>query len=113
VEECPRKIRDIINVFSYLTVEDHGEYAFDISTEVSDMLYAFLISHMALTNAANKQFNELKEAMITAEIHLLAKLGFNVHVQHPHGFMINYLQSLGLSDRADIAQTAWNYLNDR
>ena len=51
--------------------------------------------------------------MIAAEIHILAKLGFNVRVQHPHGFMINYLQSLGLADNKQLTQMAWNYLNDR
>ncbi|KAI9365495.1 cyclin-like protein [Zopfochytrium polystomum] len=90
-EETPRKMKDIINVFFFLT-EGHDK---DVGAEVpSNRLYA------------------LKEAMIAAELQILVKLGFNVQVQHPHGFMINYLQSLDLSDDKDFAQLAWNYLND-
>ncbi len=51
--------------------------------------------------------------MYFAEISILGLLGFNVQVQHPHGFMINYLKSLELEDNHDLAQRAWNYLNDR
>ncbi|KAI9352611.1 cyclin-like protein, partial [Obelidium mucronatum] len=44
-------------------------------------------------------FTEYKDAIIRCEIHILARLGFNVHVQHPHGFMI-------------LLSTCWNSLND-
>ncbi|KAI8839887.1 cyclin-like protein [Chytridium lagenaria] len=85
VEECPRKIRDIVNMV-----------------------------------------DECKEAMIGTELRILCLLGFNVHVQHPHGYMISYLKGLGylhsrsnvltpgssLNENKELSQTAWNYLND-
>ncbi|KAJ3179754.1 Cyclin-L1 [Gaertneriomyces sp. JEL0708] len=92
VEECPRRIRDIVNVFVWLLSQHKGEPP-------------------AVENF-NAMCNELKEGLINAELHILVKLGFNVHVQHPHGFMINYLQSLGLAGNDKLAQMAWNYMND-
>ncbi|KAJ3217658.1 Cyclin-L1 [Dinochytrium kinnereticum] len=68
VEECPRKIRDICNVYLTLT-------GGDISNE--------------------PMVEECKDAMITTEIRILCLLGFNVNVQHPHGYMISYLKGLG------------------
>lgn len=47
------------------------------------------------------------------ELHILTKLGFNVQVQQPHGFMINYLKCLNMEDDEEFAQKAWNYMNDR
>jgi hypothetical protein len=78
-------------------------------------MYVLLFFHdnSRKLNHVFKIFFEYRDALINAEIHILSKLGFNVHVQHPHGFMINYLQSLGLTDEKDFAQKSWNYLNDR
>jgi hypothetical protein len=45
-------------------------------------------------------------------MYLLRTLGFNVHVQHAHGVMVNYLQSLRLTSDTALSQRAWNYLND-
>ncbi|KAJ3078585.1 hypothetical protein HK102_004384 [Quaeritorhiza haematococci] len=94
IEECPRKIRDIINVFDYLISYYRG------------------IPYKPLEYSGQK-FYEYKDGMIAAEINILAKLGFNVHVQHAYGFMINYLKILNLADNREFAQKAWNYLNDR
>ncbi len=56
---------------------------------------------------------EQREGVLDAEIAILAKLAFNVHVEHPHGFLLNYLSSLGLSSKKEFCQKALNYLNDR
>lgn len=49
---------------------------------------------------------------IAAEMQILRKLGFIVHVQLPYNLMINYLRILDLEDNEVITKRAWNYLND-
>ncbi|CAG8722235.1 26490_t:CDS:2, partial [Racocetra persica] len=55
---------------------------------------------------------EMKEALTVAEMQILKKLGFNVHVQLPYGLMVNYLKVLELTEHETIPQKAWGYLND-
>ncbi|KAJ3299431.1 hypothetical protein HK104_008937 [Borealophlyctis nickersoniae] len=93
VEECPRNIRHIVNVFAALIDRMRG-----LSPRVSEY--------------AGEMFYEFKDGLIAGELHILTKLGFNVQVQHPHGFMINYVQSLGLADDKELSQLAWNFMND-
>jgi hypothetical protein len=50
--------------------------------------------------------------VIAAEMQILRRLGFNVHVQLPYNLMVNYLRILGLEDDERVAKRAWNYLND-
>ncbi|KAJ3053389.1 hypothetical protein HK097_004396 [Rhizophlyctis rosea] len=93
VEECPKQIRDIINVCAGLI--DHGR-----GLKIRPHDYAGDI------------FYEFKDGLIAGELQILTKLAFNVQVQHPHGFMINYLQALGLTSNEKLMQRAWNYMND-
>ncbi|KAL2914273.1 hypothetical protein HK105_206219 [Polyrhizophydium stewartii] len=93
LEECPRKPRDLINVFNFLCQLRRGH-----TPTILDVDFP--------------KYTAIKNDMMDGEMHLLAKLGFNVHVQHPHGFMINYLQSLDLTSNKELMQRAWNYLND-
>jgi len=57
-------------------------------------------------------FYELKDAIVVAEMQILKRLGFNVHVALPYGTLINYLRVLGLTDEGDACTRAWGYLND-
>lgn len=54
----------------------------------------------------------MKDALVIAELQILKKLGFNVHVQLPYGLMVNYLKVLELTEHDTIPQKAWGYLND-
>ncbi|OBZ85626.1 Cyclin-L1 [Choanephora cucurbitarum] len=54
----------------------------------------------------------MKDMAIAAEMQILRKLGFIVHVQLPYNLMINYLRILGLEEHRAITRRAWNYLND-
>ncbi|KAI9208543.1 cyclin-like protein [Polychytrium aggregatum] len=94
LEECPARIRDIIHTCHYLETAFRGQ------------------EHQPI-DPSSTEIPELNDALINAESQILVKLGFNVHVQHPHGFMINYLRSLGMADNREMAQQAWNYVNDR
>eukprot|EP00842_Homolaphlyctis_polyrhiza_P006881 jgi/Hompol1/782/HPOL_005412-RA len=93
LEECPRRNRDIINVFHYLIELHSGRAPKQLEYD-------------------GQRYTELRNSMIEGEMQVLAKLGFNVHVQHPHAFLINYLQALGLASNQELKQKAWNYLND-
>ncbi|KAI9034354.1 cyclin-like protein, partial [Hyaloraphidium curvatum] len=94
VEETPRRIRDIVLVFDHVIKRARGQ-----SLEPVEMFDA--------------AFFELRNGLVDGEMHLLRGLGFNVQVQHPHGIMVNYLQSLGLSSNRELCQKAWNCLNDQ
>ncbi|TPX39511.1 hypothetical protein SeMB42_g06348 [Synchytrium endobioticum] len=97
VEECPRRIAQMVLVFHHLvSTRAHGVPPANYKP----------VDHLSPT------WLDYKDGMIAAEINILAKLGFNVQVEHPYGYMINYLQSLGLSDDEEFSQIAWNFLND-
>ena len=57
-----------------------------------------------------KDYFEFRAGIIQAEISILAKLAFNVHVEHPHGYLFNYISSMNLGNK--FAQLALEYLND-
>ncbi|TPX35757.1 hypothetical protein SmJEL517_g02009 [Synchytrium microbalum] len=95
VEECPRRLNQIILAFHYSVSKAQG-----------------VVNYKTPENMFASVSLDMKEGMIMGEINILAKLGFNVRVEHPYGYMINYLQSLGLADDEEFSQMAWNYLND-
>lgn len=65
---------------------------------------------------------DVRDAVLTAEMQVLKRLGFHVHVELPYALMINYLQTMGMlyatiaskqaPNRVKCVQVAWNYLND-
>ena len=50
--------------------------------------------------------------MENSELIILINLGFKVSVSHPHGFLLNIMNSLGLITKSEIVQSCINYLND-
>ncbi|KAG0052163.1 hypothetical protein BGZ83_002936 [Gryganskiella cystojenkinii] len=93
VEECPCRLSDLINVFDHLCKK--------FRRKPLDPLQQF-----------GMDFYKLKEATVVAEMQILKKLAFNVHVQLPYAIMVNYLRVLDLTDHPTIPQRAWNFLND-
>ena len=57
-----------------------------------------------------EDYFDFRHGIIQAEISILAKLAFNVHVESPHGYLLNYISSLNLDTQ--FAQNALEYLND-
>ncbi|KAL7209578.1 hypothetical protein ACSBR1_031184 [Camellia fascicularis] len=53
----------------------------------------------------------MKMDLNRTERHLLKKMGFICHVEHPHKFISNYLAALETSPK--LRQEAWNLANDR
>lgn len=92
IEEAPRRIRDVINVFHHIK-QVRGQK--DISPLILDQSYI-----------------TLKTQVIKAERRVLKELGFCVHVKHPHKLIVMYLQVLGYEKNQRMMQIAWNFMND-
>ncbi|CAJ0745245.1 21142_t:CDS:2 [Entrophospora sp. SA101] len=88
VQESPCKIRDLINVYHYL-IRHYKHLPQDPLEPLGSV-----------------------NALVIAEMQILKRLGFNVHVQLPYGLMVNYLKTLELTEHEVIPQKAWGYLND-
>ncbi|XP_067012757.1 cyclin-L1 [Anabrus simplex] len=92
IEEAPRRIRDVINVFHHIK-QVRGQKT---------------IQPMLL----DQNYIALKNQVIKAERRVLKELGFCVHVKHPHKLIVMYLQVLGFERHQNLMQLAWNYMND-
>ncbi|XP_037533340.1 cyclin-L1a [Nematolebias whitei] len=92
IEEAPRRIRDVINVFHHLR-QLRGK-----KTPIPLIL--------------DQNYINTKNQVIKAERRILKELGFCVHVKHPHKIIVMYLQFLECEKNQTLVQTAWNYMND-
>ncbi|KAJ8412191.1 hypothetical protein AAFF_G00144580 [Aldrovandia affinis] len=92
IEEEPRRVRDVLNVFHRLK-HSKGSRTF-----------------LALPLDAN--YISMKSQVIKAERRVLKELGFCVHVKHPHKIIVMYLQVLECEKNTKLVQMAWNYMND-
>ncbi|KAF9458646.1 cyclin-like protein [Collybia nuda] len=101
LEECPLRMRDLINVYDLLL----QRAAHSLNSQSTEFVYAPM-SYFGTT------FYDLKDALVVAEMQILKRLGFNVHVVLPYGTLVNYLRVLGLTSREDVCTRAWGYLND-
>ncbi|XP_062384028.1 cyclin-L1 [Sardina pilchardus] len=93
IEESPRRVRDVINVFHHLKQNRDRKRSF-----------ASLVLDQNYINTKNQ--------VIKAERRILKELGFCVHVKHPHKVIVMYLQVLECEKNQMLVQTAWNYMND-
>ncbi|GAB0099354.1 cyclin-L1 [Sergentomyia squamirostris] len=92
IEEAPRRIRDVINVFHHIKQVRAQK---PITPMIIDINYI-----------------TLKTQVIKAERRVLKELGFCVHVKHPHKLIVMYLQVLGFEKNQKIMQMSWNFMND-
>ncbi|XP_015906987.1 cyclin-L1 [Parasteatoda tepidariorum] len=91
IEEAPRRIRDVANVFHHVKQVKAGK---TIQPLILDQNYI-----------------NLKNQVIKGERRVLKELGFCVHVKHPHKIIVTLLEVLKVKNRK-LMQTAWNYMND-
>ncbi|XP_008306665.1 cyclin-L1a isoform X2 [Cynoglossus semilaevis] len=87
IEEAPRRIRDVINVFHHLR----------------QMRVKKTPSPLIL----DQNYINTKNQVIKAERRVLKELGFCVHVKHPHKIIFMYLQVLECEKNQTLVQTAW------
>ena len=102
LEECPVRMRDLINVYDLLLAKAEHELS---SRSGSPFKYTPM-------GYFGNTFYDMKDALVVAEMQILKRLGFNLQVVLPYGTLINYLRLLGLMDREDACQKAWGYIND-
>jgi hypothetical protein len=101
LEECPLRMRDLINVYDLLLQKaTHSLRPYTKEFKYQPMSYF------------GSTFYDLKDALVVAEMQILKRLGFNVNVVLPYGTLVNYLRVLGLTSREDVCTLAWGYLND-
>ncbi|KAL5490227.1 hypothetical protein ACEPAI_5060 [Sanghuangporus weigelae] len=111
LEECPVRMRDLINVYDLL-LQRAAHQRKAIANSVNDVpavIPEFKYTPMSYFAQA---FYDLKDALVVAEMQILKRLGFNVLVTLPYGTLVNYLRVLNLINREDVSQKAWGYLND-
>jgi hypothetical protein len=106
LEECPLRMRDLINVYDLLLQRTSHSLLSPTSVELKTDFKYTPMSYFGST------FYDLKDALVVAEMQILKRLGFNVHVVLPYGTLVNYLRVLGLTSREDACTRAWGYLND-
>ena len=106
LEECPLRMRDVINVYDVLIQRAaHLSSASDGSRGGKEF-------HHEPMSYFSQTYYDMKDTLIVAEMQLLKRLGFDVNVTLPYGTLINYMRVLELLDDPKACQMAWSYLND-
>lgn len=91
VEEEKRRHRDILNVFDRLQKKRAGK-------------------PLNVLDPYGKRYSKWKNFMMKLELIILCDLGYMMKVDHPHKFILNYINVLEAGEK--VAQKAWSYLND-
>jgi cyclin L len=107
LEECPLRIRDLINVYDLLV--KRSAHRVITLTSNSSTVPSFRYAPMSYFG---NTFYDLKDSVVVAEMQILKRLGFNVNVVLPYGTLVNYMRVLGLTAEEDAVTRAWGYLND-
>ncbi len=95
IEETERSWKDVINVVHLLFLRAAGQP------------YAPLDR---TNDAQNAVYWDMRNDIVVTERHVLKELGFLVQVEHPHKFILSFLNVLGGDD--EFAQHAWSLVND-
>lgn len=91
LEECVRSWKDFVNVIHALHAHRSGT-AFVPPLE------------------SDPGYWDMRNDLVVAERHILKELGFLLRVEHPHKFILSYINVLGGDNR--LAQSAWSLVND-
>ena len=111
LEECPVRMRDLINVYDLLSQRTAHQRKVLLRSrpESEELIPEFQYTPMSYFAQA---FYDMKDALIVSEMQILKRLGFNVLVSLPYGTLVNYLRVLGLINKENVSQKAWGSLND-
>lgn len=108
LEETHRRLRDVVRVF----------HTMHLRTAASDDEGDLVPFAGGPTPALDpKSSEEMKRSVISTERQILQELGFAVAglLEHPHKYVLQFVKSLRKSvdgQVRELAQSAWNYLND-
>ncbi|KAJ6246974.1 hypothetical protein M0813_02230 [Anaeramoeba flamelloides] len=91
LEETPRRVRHIINTFVSIDQIEQKQKQVPI-------------------NPLNQEYWEIKNEIIQGESYILNQIGFDLQIEHPFKFLLNYSNTLKCSPK--LIQKAWNFLND-
>jgi len=91
VEEEKRRHRDVLNVFDRIRKRD-GNKA------------------LSVLDPYGKRYHRWKNGLLKLELIILCNLGYRLKFEHPHKFILNYINVLEADEK--VAQKAWSYLND-
>uniref|UniRef100_A0AAV2J5E0 Cyclin-like domain-containing protein n=1 Tax=Knipowitschia caucasica TaxID=637954 RepID=A0AAV2J5E0_KNICA len=126
IEEAPRRIRDVINVFHHLkqirAKNDQlhlpkpglspppgpahpscGRRPWSEAPRASGIGD----DRTPISLILDQNYINTKNLVIKAERRILKELGFCVHVKHPHKIIVMYLQFLECEKNQTLVQTAW------
>ena len=106
LEECPVRMRDLINVYDLLLQRAAQTVA---SASFAHPPPEFKYTPMSYFG---NTFYDLREALVVSEMQILKRLGFDVQVVLPYGTLVNYMRLLGLTSRNEAMSMAWGYLSD-
>ncbi len=96
VEETGRSVRDILTVTHRVLQRRSG-------LKSSSKEYTVL-------DSTSRKFKRWQDQVLALELLILKELGFILYVDHPHNFFFHYVNALNAGP--EIAQRAWNFLND-
>lgn len=85
VEETPRRLRDVID-------------------KAHEM-------HRLMLDPTSAKYNAYRAEILTCEKSLLQTIAFDLTVEHPYKFILTFMKRI--KGEKDVAQTAWNFVNDR
>jgi hypothetical protein len=98
VEESPRRIRDVVNVFDAMF--QHHAYGSSRPLVPIDI--------------TSERYARMKALVANMEREILCELGFILYTEHPHKFLLSYVKLLCADPALEkpLAQKAWNVIND-
>lgn len=91
VEEEKRGHRDVLNVFDRIDKKDTKK-------------------PLSVLDPFGKRYRRWKYSLLKLELIILCNLGYRLKFEHPHKFILNYINVLEADEK--VAQKAWSYLND-
>eukprot|EP00434_Breviolum_minutum_P034925 symbB.v1.2.030916.t1/scaffold3532.1/size54609/2 len=103
LQEHPRKVVDVIQVFYKLKMRE--------AQEEDGSGPSFAGKPTPVLDVSAKEFHNAKKELLSAERNILRELGFEVNsLDHPHRYALEYMEQL--QRPAELTQKVWNYLND-
>jgi cyclin T len=97
VEETPKKLDDTLKLSLQIQCEVHQRKSCDYNLDFT-----------------SPEFQAKRKKIVACEHALLRALSFNVMVQHPYKYLLLHAREVQrVNENSDLAQVAWNFLNDR